>query len=158
MSLRITCLGIVLALAASAADTANTRQVTYSKDVAPILYKNCATCHRSGEIGPMSLLNYKETRPWAKAIKQAVQARKMPPWFADPNYGHFANDSRLPQTDIDTLVKWADSGAPQGNAADAPAPPQFTEGWVLGKPDVVIEMPEAFEVPATGVVPYKYFI
>jgi hypothetical protein len=156
MSSRLVAFSLAFVVAAFAADT-NTRTVTYAKDVAPIIYKNCATCHRSGEIGPMSLLSYEQTRPWAKAIKEAVQTRKMPPWNADPNYGHFANDTRLVQADVDTIVKWVDSGASQGNAADMPPVPKFTDGWVLGKPDVVIEMPEAFDVPATGVVPYKYF-
>ncbi len=156
MPLRILACGIAVCAAAFAGDSGKAG-VTYSKDIAPILFKNCATCHRSGEIGPMSLLNYQETRPWAKAIKQAVQTRKMPPWFADPNVGHFSNDTRLSQADVDTIVKWADSGAPQGDAADLPPAPKFTDGWVLGKPDVVIEMPEAFQVPAEGVIPYKYF-
>ncbi len=87
----------------------------------------------------------------------SVMAKVMPPWFADPNVGHFKNDARLPQSEIDTIVKWVDAGAPEGNKADLPLAPKFVEGWVLGKPDVVIEMPEAFEVPAEGVIPYKYF-
>src|SRR5258705_7913080 len=94
--------------------------VTYAKDVAPILFKNCANCHRPGELAPMSLLTYQDTRPWAKSIKEAVVARKMPPWLADPNIGHFANDRRLPQSDVDTIVSWVNSGAPQGNLADMP--------------------------------------
>jgi len=157
MSLRFTGFGMIaLAATLSAADTGK-GGVSYTKDVAPILFKNCVTCHRSGEIGPMSLLSYSETRPWAKAIKEAVRTRQMPPWYADPNYGHFINDTRLPQSEVDTIVKWVDAGAPQGNAADMPPTPKFTEGWVLGKPDAVIEMPEAFDVPAEGVIPYKYF-
>src|SRR5947209_9953746 len=131
--------------------------VTYTRDIAPILFKNCAGCHRAGEIAPMSLLNYKETRPWAKSIKQAVVSRTMPPWLADPAYGHFSNDRRLSQTDVDAIVNWVNTGAPEGSAADMPPAPQFVEGWVLGKPDVVIEMPKAFDVPAEGVIPYKYF-
>jgi hypothetical protein len=158
MSLRRFVFGmVILAAAGSAADTNVKSSVTYSKEVAPILFKNCVTCHRSGEIGPMSLLSYQEARPWAKAIKQAVQTKKMPPWYADPNYGHFKNDTRLAQGDIDAIVKWADGGAPEGNKADMPPTPKFTEGWVLGKPDAVVEMPEAFDVPAEGVIPYKYF-
>src|SRR5215475_10223106 len=151
MSLRISLSGI--AIFAATAMAGDKGAVTYTKDVAPILFKNCVTCHRSGEIGPMSLLSYQEARPWAKAIKEAVQTRKMPPWYADPNVGHFSNDTRLAQADVDKIVKWADSGAPQGNAADMPPTPQFTEGWVMGKPDVVIEMPESFDVPAEGVIP-----
>src|ERR1700756_896884 len=95
--------------------------VTFTKDVLPILQKNCQSCHRPGQVAPMSLLTYKDARPWAKAIKAAVTTRKMPPWFADPNYGHFANDRSLKQSDIETLAKWADSGAAEGDPKDAPA-------------------------------------
>src|ERR1035438_1319038 len=98
--------------------------VTYQKDVLPILQTNCQICHRPGQIAPMSFLTYQTTRPWAKAMKAAVLSRKMPPWFADPRYGHFANDRSLKQTDIDTLVKWIDGGAIEGDAKDAPRPVQ----------------------------------
>src|ERR1041384_8119589 len=90
--------------------------VTFNKDVLPILQKNCQGCHRPGQIAPMSLLTYKDARPWAKAIKNAVVTRTMPPWFADPNYGHFLNERRLKQTDLDAIAKWADAGAPEGDA------------------------------------------
>lgn len=153
---RILTLTVFTAATLAAANTGKIA-VSYSKDVAPILFKNCAGCHRPGEIGPMPLLTYEQTRPWAKAIKQAVLTHVMPPWMADPSYGHFANDSRLAQSDIDSIVNWVDAGAPQGNTADLPAPPKFVDGWVLGKPDVVIEMPASFDVPAEGVIPYKYF-
>src|SRR5258706_7828573 len=158
MSLRVRIVGIALSSACLAwGAPAKTAEITYSKDVAPIIYNKCATCHRAGEIAAMSLLNYGETRPWAKSIKQAVVGKVMPPWFADPNVGHFSNDARLPQSEIDTIAKWVDNGAPEGNKADLPPAPKFVEGWVLGKPDVVIEMPEEFDVPAEGVIPYKYF-
>src|SRR5437588_7311795 len=88
---------------------------TFTKDVLPILQKNCQTCHRPGQTAPMSLLTYESTRPWAKAIKNAVTAKKMPPWFASPEYGHFTNDKSLKQEDIDTIVKWVDTGASQGD-------------------------------------------
>jgi len=156
MSLRILSFAALLSTTITAAESGKA-PVTYAKDVAPILFKNCANCHRPGELAPMSLLTYQDARPWAKSIKEAVVARKMPPWLADPNIGHFANDRRLPQTDIDTIVSWVNAGAPQGNLADTPPTPKFVEGWVLGKPDVVIEMPVAFDVPAEGVIPYKYF-
>src|SRR4051812_39081359 len=112
----------------TAADSGKSN-VTYTKDVAPILFKNCASCHRAGEIAPMSLLSYSETRPWAKAIKEAVRTRQMPPWLADPSVGHFSNDARLAQADVDKIVAWVDAGAPQGNATDMPPTPKFTEGW-----------------------------
>src|SRR5262247_1787785 len=128
--------------------------VTFNKDVLPILQKNCQTCHRPGEIAPMSFLTYKDARPWAKAMKTAVVSRQMPPWFADPGYGHFANDKRLSDSDIRTISAWADGGAPEGDAKDRPAPVVFHEGWNI-KPDMIIEMPKDFNVPATGTVNYQ---
>src|ERR1700680_892208 len=127
----------------------NSGTVTYNKDVLPILQKNCQTCHRPGEVAPMSLLTYSEARPWAKAIKAAVVSQKMPPWFADPNVGHFSNERRLTPAEIATLSSWADNGAAEGSAKDAPAPVKFVDGWHI-KPDVIVEMPTAFHVPATG--------
>jgi hypothetical protein len=130
---------------------------SFSKDVAPILYNRCVTCHRPGEAAPMSLRTYSEVRPWAKAIKQAVASRTMPPWDADPNVGHFANDRRLSDTEVAAIVKWADSGAPEGNPKDMPKLPQFVEGWSIGKPDAIIATGKDFNIPAEGVVPYQYF-
>ena len=131
---------------------------TFSKDVAPILQNHCQECHRPGEAAPMSLLSYQEARPWAKSIKAAVLSKKMPPWFADPSIGHFANDRSLSQHDRDTLVAWVDAGAPQGNAKDLPAPRKFVDGWNIGTPDKIIDMPEAFDVPASGTIDYQYVI
>jgi hypothetical protein len=132
--------------------------VTFYKDALPVLQKNCQTCHRPGESGPMAFLTYDGTRPWAKAIKTAVLTKKMPPWFADPHYGKFLNDRSLAQADIDTLVNWADSGAQPGNPKDAPKPIDWVEGWRIGKPDMVISMPAAFNVPASGTVDYQYIV
>ena len=101
--------------------------VTFTKDVLPILQRNCQECHRPGNIAPMSFLTYESSRPWAKAIKAAVSTRKMPPWFADPQYGHFSNDRSLSKADIETITIWADGGAPQGDAKDAPPPLHFAE-------------------------------
>ena len=121
--------------------------VTFNKQVLPILQKNCQACHRPGEIAPMSFLTYDSVRPWAKAMKTAVATRKMPPWFADPKYGHFGNDRSLKQADIDTIAKWADAGAPEGNAKEAPQAIQWpADGWDI-QPDVVIDGPE-FKVAA----------
>ena len=131
---------------------------TFSRDIAPILQKNCVGCHRAGEAAPMSLQTYKQARPFAAAIREAVTLRKMPPWYADSHYGTFANDRSLSQGDIDTLVAWAKNGAPEGNPKDLPAPPEFVEGWGIGKPDMVLEMPASFDVPATGVVDYQYVL
>ena len=130
------------------------RSVTFNKDVLPILQKNCQTCHRPGEIAPMSFLTYNETRPWAKAIKTAVVSRQMPPWFADPAYGHFANDRTMSEADIKTLSAWADEGAVAGDEKDKPAPLTFHDGWSL-KPDMVIGMPQDVNLPASGTINYK---
>ncbi len=130
---------------------------TFAKDVAPILYKNCVSCHRPGEIGPMSFINYRDVRPWAKSIREKVAAGAMPPWFADPHYGKFRNDRRLSQKDVDTIVQWANAGARQGNPADLPTPPTFPEGWQIGTPDVVLEMEAEYQVPMDGTIEYQYF-
>ncbi len=132
--------------------------VTYSKDVAPILQNNCETCHRPGEAAPMSFRSYQETRPWAAAISEAVTLKKMPPWFADPRYGHFKNDRSLKQQDIDTLVAWAKTGAKEGDRKDLPKPVEFLDGWNIGKPDLQIEMPAAFNIPASGTLDYQYIL
>lgn len=129
---------------------------TFTKDVAPILYKKCVACHRPGEMAPMSLLDYKSARPWAKAIREAVLTGKMPPWYADPNHGTFANDPRLTSGETGILKAWVDSGSAEGNPADLPAPPVFAEGWQLGKPDIVIDIGQDFRVPPGNDV-YQYF-
>src|SRR5687768_10060932 len=121
---------------------------TFYKDVLPVLQRNCQACHRPGEVAPMSLLTFEQARPWARAIKNAVTTRQMPPWFADPNYGHFANERRLSAKEIETIGAWADAGAPAGNASDAPPAVQFQNGWNI-TPDMVIEMPKAFQIPAS---------
>jgi len=150
------CLAFVSSPSSSAASDGRAA-VTFSKDVAPIFYKNCVTCHRQGEIAPMSLVSYKEIRPWAKAIREKVATREMPPWHPDPAVGHWANDRRMSQKEIDTIVAWIDGGAKEGNPADLPAMPKFASGWQIGEPDLVIQMPTEFTVPAEGAVAYQYF-
>ena len=158
--MRFKILASVLAVtAAMAAPPAKvTSGVTYNKDVLPILQNRCQACHRPGEIGPMPFLTYKETRPWAKAIREAVSSRKMPPWFADPKYGHFANDRSMSKQEIDTISAWVDSGAPEGNPKDRPAAREFIDGWAMDKPDAVYQIPTAFPVPASGTVEYQYIV
>jgi hypothetical protein len=114
-------------------------EVTFNKDVLPILQRNCQGCHRPGNIAPMSFLSYDTTRPWAKAMKAAVMSRKMPPWFADPQYSHFSNDRSLKQEDIDTIAKWVDGGALQGDPKDAPPALQWPENGWTAPPDVVLK-------------------
>ena len=133
------------------------KAVTFTKDVAPILQRSCMTCHRPGQVAPMSLLTYNEVRPWAKSIRDVVMERRMPPWLADPRHGEFSNDRRLSQKEIDTLVAWVDAGTKQGDPKDLPPNPTFPEGWTIGQPDLVLSMNEEYSVPADGVVPYKYF-
>lgn len=129
------------------ADDTDGGRVTFSRDVAPILQKNCQTCHRPGDIAPMSLMNYEDTRPWAKSIKAAVASRTMPPWFADPAHGSFENDTSLSQAEIATLVRWVDQGAPKGNPADLPPARVFEHaGWKLKEPDIVFQYPEPYRV------------
>jgi len=150
--LRLSCV-VLFALAASGA----TDSATFNKDVLPILQKNCQVCHRPGEAAPFSMLSYQSTRPWAKAMKAAVVSRKMPPWFADPKYGHFPNDPRLSEADVRTIATWVDAGAPEGDAKDTPAPIQWRDGWNI-RPDVVIPLPKPYLVPAKAVIPWLDFV
>src|SRR6266487_4089356 len=148
--------GLLFAFASTAAT--NPSPVTFTKDVAPVLQKNCQECHRPGEAAPFSLLTYEQARPWAKAIKAAVVQGKMPPWFADPHYGKFSNDRSLRKSEIDTVVAWVDAGAPRGDAKDMPPPREFANGWTIPKPDTVIELPTPFEIPASGVLEYQHIL
>ena len=143
--------------AGSAGDTKSGTTITFNKDVAPIFFKNCASCHRQGELAPMSLLTYKDARPWARSIKEKVVTRQMPPWHADPQYGHFINDARLAQEAIDTIAAWVDGGAKEGNPKDLPPVPAFVAGWKLGKPDVVFTMNEEYTLAAAGSDEYINF-
>jgi hypothetical protein len=130
---------------------------TFNKDVAPILYAECTSCHRPGEIAPMSLLTYKEARPWARAIAARVADGSMPPWHADPAYGQFANERRLTAAQKATIQSWVTAGAPEGQASDLPPVPTYPSGWRIGTPDAVLTMQEDYPIPATGTVPYQYF-
>ena len=152
--------GALLALAgalvfpvAAWAQAPATASVTFSKDVAPILQRSCQNCHRPGEIAPMSLLSYQEVRPWARAIKTRVASREMPPWHVDKTIGitKFKSDPSLSDEEIETIVKWVDAGAPQGNLADMPPARQFAEAgaWQIGTPDIIIKFP-TYVVPAAG--------
>ena len=139
--------------AALAADT-GPREVTFSKDIAPILQRACQNCHRPGSIAPMPLLTYKDARPWARSIKEKVVTRVMPPWHIDRNVGvsKFKDDPSLSEAEIATIVNWVDHGAPEGSTADLPRPRQFTDldQWHIGKPDMVISMPKAYVLKAQG--------
>ncbi len=166
MRLRITAIVLLLLLAASLVGLSESRtnetkqlakNVTFTKNVAPIFFKSCAGCHRPGEAAPMSLLNYKEARPWAKSIREKVVSREMPPWHADPHYGEFRNDRRLTAREIDTIIAWVDGGAIEGDPRDLPLTPKFVDGWTIGNPDLIIQMPEEFTLEASGPDEYQYF-
>jgi Copper type II ascorbate-dependent monooxygenase, C-terminal domain len=150
--------GLLLGAVLAVGQALSPANPTFNKDVLPILQKNCQGCHRPGQVAPMSFLTYEAARPWAKAMKVAVATRKMPPWFADPQFNHFANDRSLRQSDIDTIAKWADAGAPEGNAKDAPPPVQWpADGWDI-QPDIVVNGPETFvpSHPKNNVIEWNY--
>ena len=130
---------------------------TFNKDIAPILFKNCAACHRPGEVAPFPLLTYADAKKKAKTIVRVTQDRIMPPWKAEHGFGEFVGERRLSDAQIALLQKWFDAGTPEGIGAP-PAPPKFVEGWQLGEPDVILKMPEAFTVPAEGRDVYQCFV
>jgi hypothetical protein len=157
----ILCIAItgLFLLPASQADTkkSSSNQLTFTKDIAPIFFKQCAECHRAGEAAPFSVMSYKDVRPWAKSIKEKVAKREMPPWSADPHVGEWTNDRRLSQADIDAIVAWVDGGANEGNPKDLPPAPKFAEGWSIGKPDVIIPMPKPYTLKPNGPDEIQYF-
>jgi hypothetical protein len=156
MAVAVLAVGLLVAMPAGVAAQSGRSGITYAKDVAPILYENCVSCHRPTMFAPMSLMTYEETRPWARAIKQRVVRREMPPWTADAPHGVFRNDPRLSQQEIDTIAAWVDAGAPRGDDRDMPAAPKFAEGWTIGTPDAIFTMTEDFKIPAEGTIPYQY--
>jgi hypothetical protein len=147
---------MVLACTLTASAFAATKDATFHKDVEPVLQKHCQECHRPGEIGPFSLLTYKDARPWAKSIRSTVALKKMPPWYSSDAHGKFANDRRLSQDEIDFLTAWVDGGAKEGDPKDAPQAVEWPDGWQIGKPDLIVEMPNEFKVPASGTVEYTW--
>lgn len=124
--------------------------VTFSKDVAPIFFASCAECHHPGGLAPFSLLSYKEARPWARSIKEKVLNRQMPPWGADTRYGKFDNDHSLSQSQIDMIAAWVDEDAKEGNPKDLPPAPKVVGDWKIGKPDIILTMPQEYTLSATG--------
>ena len=132
-------------------------EVTFTRDVAPVFFQKCATCHRPNDIAPMSLLSYQSARSWAKAVREAVLSKKMPPWHADPAYGEFKDDARLTTEQIRTIRDWVDQGAKEGDPKDLPPIPPMTDGWRIGKPDAVISMPNEYTIAASGTDDYERF-
>jgi mono/diheme cytochrome c family protein len=131
---------------------------TFNKDIAPMLYEHCASCHHPGEVAPFALLTYKDAKKHAADIVTATQTRYMPPWKAEPGHGEFIGDRRLSDAQLSLIKSWVEAGAPEGEAKDLPAQPRFTEGWKLGQPDLVVKMPEAFTIPAEGRDVFRCFV
>jgi hypothetical protein len=156
--LALAAMSIALVHAAGPDAAGKTVAPTFYKDVLPILQQHCQTCHRPGEIAPFSLVTYEQANSWTDQIKDAVRAKRMPPWFADPCCGHFSNDISLTAEEISTISSWVDAKAPAGNPADAPAAPRWAAGWNIAQPDLVLKMPQPVAIPASGDVEYTYEI
>ncbi len=133
-------------------------KVAYAGQVARILQDNCQVCHHPGTAAPFSLMTYDDAVKWGETIKEAVSDGRMPPWYADPHYGKFKNDRRLKSEDREALLAWVDSGMELGDKKDLPPAREYADGWVIGKPDVVFDLPAEQDVPASGVVPYRFFV
>ncbi|HVS38965.1 MAG TPA: thioredoxin family protein [Gemmataceae bacterium] len=135
--------------------------ITFSKDAARVLQRNCQDCHRPGQVAPMPLLTYEDAVAWSDTIREVVQQKRMPPWLADPHFGKFQNDRTLADADRSTLLGWIDQGCPKGDPADMPPAKEFSEGWSIGKPDAVFTMPDEYTVRADAGprgLKYQYFI
>jgi len=148
-------LGCIIALAVVPLFAADP---TFYRDVLPILQNRCQECHRTGEMAPMPFATFEQTRPWAKAIRDAVRLHKMPPWFADPCCGKFANDRSLSTAEIETLARWAETGAGKGESRESPAVRLWPARGNLDSPDATLSMPRAFDVPARGAIEYQSFV
>jgi peroxiredoxin len=137
---------------------ANDAKVTYHKDVQPIFQASCEGCHRPGQVGPFTLTSYADAKRWAQEIKVFTSTRQMPPWQAEPGHNEFLDSRRLTDAQVKTITDWVDAGAPQGNPADAPKPVEWSSDWMLGKPDLVLTMPDEFEVEASGDDVFRCFV
>ena len=148
---------IGIAISRSSVDPPSTPP-TFYRNVLPILQQHCQRCHRTGEIAPMPLVTYDQVKSWTRLMNQDVHSRRMPPWFADPCCGHFANDPSLTEEQVATIGAWVDAKAPAGDPHDAPPPPHWAEGWNIAEPDQVLPMPKPVAIPASGDVEYTYEI
>ena len=144
------------ALPGAAADLPASAKVTFNGDVASIVHERCSSCHRPGQAAPFSLLTYEDVAKRAQLVRTVTQSRYMPPWHAEPGYGSFKGERRMLDSEVETLARWVDAGAPEGSGTP-PAPPEFGSGWTLGEPDVVVEMEEPYLVPADGPDIYRNF-
>jgi hypothetical protein len=132
--------------------------VTYAKQISRIMQERCQSCHHAGTAAPFTLASFEDAVHWSDTIREVISTNRMPPWHADPHFSKFSNDRRLPKEEKQAILTWLNSGMPMGDKKDLPAPRTFADGWVIGKPDVVFQLPEEQTVPATGVVPYQYFV
>ncbi len=135
-----------------------TGDITFSRQIAPLLNKHCVSCHRAGEVAPFELTSYEKAVGWSGMIDEVVREERMPPWHANPAHGMFKNDARLTDDEKDLIATWVRNGAPEGDRSELPTPPTFADGWLMGKPDVVYKMPKPYNVPAKGVVGYQYSV
>lgn len=134
-----------------------TGDVTYSNQISRLLQQHCVRCHRPGQIAPFALTDYDEVVGWAETIREVMGDGRMPPWHASPKHGEFANDARITDDEKDLFYEWVDNGLPQGDPSQLPEAVEYNENWQIGTPDVVFKMPEPFQVPAKGIIPYQYF-
>jgi Flp pilus assembly protein TadD/mono/diheme cytochrome c family protein len=149
------CCAVVCSSTSLAAEAAN---VTFTKDIAPLVFKHCAACHREGESAPFPLLSYEDVKSHAEQIASVTKSRYMPPWMPAPGFGDFVGERRLTDDEIQRIGHWVEAGAPQGNPNDLPPLPKFTKGWQLGEPDLVVTLPESFTLPADGLDVYRNFV
>src|SRR5712671_2318741 len=141
---------LLASLLAAAAMLPAADKITFTETIAPIVYQNCVTCHRPGEAAPFALITYDDVKKRGALIASVTQSRYMPPWHAAPGYGDFIGEHRLTDDQIAAIGQWVDSGMVEGDPSKIPALPHFTEGWQLGKPDLVLTMTEPFDLPASG--------
>src|SRR5215831_1325058 len=132
--------------------------VTFNKDIAPIVFQYCSPCHRPGEAAPFSLLTYEDVRKHALQIVAVTESRFMPPWPPDPGYGEFAGDRRLSVEQLNFIAEWVKAGGPEGEPSDLPAQPKFTEGWQMGTPDLIVQMPKPYRLAASGSDVFRNFV
>ena len=133
-------------------------EITFNRDIAPIIFSNCVTCHRDGEVAPFGLTSYKQVSKRARQIAEVVSQRVMPPWKPAADYGHFSGERRLSDAQVSLIHAWAEADAPEGESADLPALPKFPTGWQLGKPDMIVRMPKRFALHADGPDLYQHFV
>jgi mono/diheme cytochrome c family protein len=150
--------GAAVTAAQKAKPAEGSAQLTWAREIAPILYANCTTCHHPGGAGPFSLLTYADAQRWGKQVVQVTESRYMPPWLPEPGHGDFADNRRLADADLAKLRKWFNAGMPEGDAADAPKPPTYDATWQLGKPDLVLKQAQSFTLPAGGTDVFRNLI